>query len=87
MVRIPENPRHELTDDGLRVYVEGPSPIALTSPEAQRLVYNYAKEAGFKDYGMNKFVDSQEPTLDNVFRSRGYWLLKPTQWNTRTVRV
>jgi len=87
MVRIAETNRHELTEDGLRVYVEGPSPIALTSPEAQRMVYNYAKEAGFNNYGMNKFVDSQEQTADTVFRVRGYWLLKPAQWNTKVVRV
>lgn len=87
MVRISENTRHELTEDGLRVYVEGPSPIALTSPEAQRLVFNYAKEAGFNGYGMNKFVSEDQRTADEVFRTRGYWLLKPSQWNTRSVRV
>ena len=87
MVRISENVKHEMTEDGLRVYVEGPSPIALTSPEAQRLVYNYAKEAGFNGYGMNKFIAEDGSTADTVFRTRGYWLLKPSQWNTRVMRV
>ena len=87
MVRINNTKKHEVTSEGLKVYLEGPSPIALTSPEAQRLVFNYAKESGFKDYGMNKFVPLTKDLKDNVFTSSGYWLMLPTQWNSRSVKV
>lgn len=83
MVRIPQDKTHEMTSEGLRVFVEGPTNLALTSPETQRMVYNFAKESGYHDYGMNKFVDSPSEASS----ARGYWLLKPTQWNTRSVRV
>mgnify|MGYP003336035572 CR=1 FL=1 len=87
MVRIPSDKKHEVTSEGLRVFVEGPSSIALTSPEAQRLVYNYAKESGFREYGMNKFVPDQAQGQDATYSAKGYWLLLPSQWNSKSVRV
>lgn len=87
MVRIPNDKQHEVTSEGLRIFVEGPSSIALTSPEAQRLVYNYAKESGFREYGMNKFVAADPATKEGAYPAQGYWLLIPSQWNTRSVRV
>lgn len=78
----------ESTADGLRVYLEGDSRLALTSPEAQRLVFNYAKSAGFNDYGLNKFVEMPENITSNeTFSQRGYWLLLPSQWNRNQVKV
>jgi hypothetical protein len=84
MIRISESKTHEMTNEGLKVFLEGPTNMALVSPEAQRMVYTFAKQSGYLDYGMNKFVDSPpEPGKS----AQGYWLLKPTQWNTRSVRV
>jgi hypothetical protein len=87
MIRISPN-KHETTPEGIRVYVEGMSQIALTSPDAQRLVFNYAKSAGLNSHGLNKYVALPEDMSNTeVFSQRGYWLLLPTQWNNNVVRV
>lgn len=87
MIRISPK-KHESTPEGVRVYVEGMSQIALTSPEAQRMVYNYAKSAGLNSHGLNKYVAMPEDMSDTeVFSQRGYWLLLSNQWNDNVVRV
>jgi hypothetical protein len=87
MIRISPK-KHETTSEGIRVYVEGMSQIALTSPDAQRLVFNYAKSAGLDSHGLNKYVSmSEDMSNTEVFSQRGYWLLLPTQWNNNVVRV
>lgn len=87
MIRISSK-KHESTPEGIKVYIEGMSQIALTSPEAQRLVFNYAKSAGLNTHGLNKYVAMSED-MDNteVFSQRGYWLLLPNQWNSNVVRL
>lgn len=88
MIRISSISPLENTADGLRVYLESDSRLALTSPEAQRLVFNYAKTAGFNDYGLNKFISMPEEIgSSETFSQRGYWLLLPSQWNRNTVKV
>jgi hypothetical protein len=87
MIRISPK-KHETTPEGIKVYIEGMSQIALTSPEAQRLVFNYAKSAGLNSHGLNKYVAMPEETSNpEVFSQRGYWILLPTQWNDNVVRV
>lgn len=87
MIRISPK-KHESTPEGIRVYVEGMSQIALTSPEAQRMVFNYAKSAGLNSHGLNKYVAMPEDMSDTeVFSQRGYWLLLSNQWNDNVVRV
>lgn len=87
MIRISPK-KHESTPEGVRVYVEGMSQIALTSPEAQRMVFNYAKSAGLNSHGLNKYVAMPEDMSDTeVFSQRGYWLLLSNQWNDNVVRV
>lgn len=87
MIRISPK-KHESTPEGIRVYVEGMSQIALTSPEAQRMVFNYAKSAGLNTYGLNKYVTMPEDmNSSEVFSQRGYWLLLSNQWNDNVVRV
>lgn len=87
MIRISPK-KHESTPEGVRVYVEGMSQIALTSPEAQRMVFNYAKSAGLNSHGLNKYVAMSEDMSDTeVFSQRGYWLLLSNQWNDNVVRV
>ena len=87
MIRISSK-KHESTPEGVRVYIEGMSQLALTSPEAQRLVFNYVKSAGLNSHGLNKYVTLPEDMSDNeVFSQKGYWLLLPTQWNDNVVRV
>lgn len=87
MIRISPK-KHESTPEGIRVYVEGMSQIALTSPEAQRMVFNYAKSAGLNSHGLNKYVAMPEDMGDTeVFSQRGYWLLLSNQWNDNVVRV
>lgn len=76
-----------MTSEGLKVFVEGPSSVALASTDAQRLVYGYAKQSGFHEYGMNRFMEELQSTGDPVFSVRGCWLLKSSQWNTRSVRL
>jgi hypothetical protein len=92
MIKISNEKKHEFTKDGLCVFIEGTSMLALTSPEAQKLVYNYVKESGFKDYGMNKFVfeGDNELSKTNIKNNKlysGYWVLLPRQWNQRSVTV
>ena len=88
MIRIASQRPHEDTDEGLRVFLEGDSHLALTSPEAQRLVFNYAKSAGYATHGLNKFVPiSEKMENTEVFSQRGYWVLLPAQWNRNSVRV
>jgi len=88
MVRIPKDKKHELTQEGLRVFVEGPAQMALTSPEAQRLVYNYVKEAGLAGYGMNKFVPADSNTSPgDPYPYKGYWLMLSNQWNQKSVNL
>jgi len=91
MIRIsPINKHEQIQDEGLRVYIEGVAPLALTSPEAQRMVFNYVKEAGLKEYGMNKFVAMESRNLSNndLYPYKGYWLMLPNQWNQKkTVKV
>lgn len=87
MIKISDEKSHEVTSDGLKVFVEGRSYIALTSPDAQRLVYKFAKEKGFFDYGLNKFLEGLEPSGDPNFPVRGSWLLKSSQFNTKLVRL
>jgi len=88
MVRISKDKKHEFTQEGLCVFVEGPAQLALTSPETQRLVYNYVKEAGFKDYGMNKFVPADSnPNPGDLYPYKGYWLMLSSQWNQKTVNL
>jgi hypothetical protein len=87
MIRISSK-KHETTPDGVRVYIEGMSQLALTSPEAQRLVFNYAKSAGLDNYGLNKYVATPEDMHNGeVFSQSGYWVLMPSQWNQNVVRV
>lgn len=87
MIRISPK-KHESTPEGIRVYVEGMSQIALTSPEAQRMVFNYAKSAGLNSHGLNKYVAmSEDMGNTEVFSQRGYWLLLSNQWNDNVVRV
>jgi hypothetical protein len=88
MVRIPKDKKHELTQEGLRVFVEGPAQMALTSPEAQRLVYNYVKEAGLAGYGMNKFVPADSnASSEDPYPYKGYWLMLSNQWNQKSVNL
>ena len=87
MIRISPDKKHEKTPEGLKVYVEGYTTLALTSPEAQRLVFNYAKESGFKEYGMNKFIGNSEQNADSTYAAQGYWLMLPSQWNSKSVNV
>ena len=87
MIRISPDKKHEKTTEGLRVYVEGYTTLALTSPEAQRLVFNYAKESGFREYGMNKFIADSALTQDPAYAAQGYWLMLPSQWNSKSVNV
>lgn len=87
MIKISEKRHEEVPSEGLRVHVDGNSFLALTSPEAQRMVYNYVKEAGYSGYGLNKFIPSEQDTPDPVFAKTGYWLFLPTQWNRSSVRV
>jgi hypothetical protein len=86
MIRISPLKPHTVDAEGLKVHLEGSTSIALTSPEAQRFVFNYVKSAGLGEYGMNKFVQETESS-DPVFTSKGYWLLLPSQWNRTSVRV
>ena len=82
MLRISPERKHELSaQGGLKVYVEGLSDMALTSPEAQRLVFNYVKEAGFKDYGMSKLTNLEPLDGSIEFPHIGYWELTPRQWH------
>jgi len=90
MVKISEGKKHEITQEGLCVFVEGPAPLALTSPEAQRLVYNYVKEAGITGYGMNKFVPMDAlPHIraGDPYPYKGYWLMLANQWNKKSINV
>jgi hypothetical protein len=87
MIKISTKKHEEVPDEGLRVYVDGNSFLALTSPEAQRMVYNYIKEAGYSGYGLNKFIPNDRETSDSVFPKTGYWLFLPTQWNRNSIRV
>lgn len=87
MVRICQNKKHEITNDGLCVFVEGPSSLALTSPEAQRMVFNYVKESGLKGYGMNKFIAADNANTEGPFSFQGHWLLLPNQWNRNSITV
>jgi len=90
MVRISKDKKHEFTQEGLCVFVEGPAQLALTSPETQRLVYNYVKEAGFKDYGMNKFVytsTNSNTGAEDLYPFKGYWLMLSNQWNQKSVKL
>jgi len=88
MIRIAPYNSHEDTDEGLKVYLEGDSKLAMTSPEAQKLVFNYAKSAGFNTHGLNKFVAiSEKISNTETFSQRGYWILLPTKWNKNSIRV
>jgi hypothetical protein len=90
MIRISPVKKHEqVQDEGLRVHVEGAAPLALTSPEAQRMVFNYVKEAGLSGYGMNKFMpaDSANINANDPYPYKGYWLMLPSQWNQKVVKV
>jgi|688.fasta_scaffold00026_68 hypothetical protein len=87
MVRICPNKKHEVTNDGLCVFVEGPSSLALTSPEAQRMVFNYVKESGLQGYGMNKFIPNADAKIEGPYSFQGHWLLLPSQWNRNSIRV
>jgi len=88
MLRLSPEKKHELTDAGLQVYLEAEHSLALTSPEAQRFVSNYAKDQGFGSYGLNKFVKSAENmTNGELWPQRGHWLLLPAQWNKKSIRV
>ena len=87
MIKISDKRHEEVASEGLRVHVDGNSFLALTSPEAQRMVYNYVKEAGYSGYGLNKFIPLEQDNSDPVFSKTGYWLFLPTQWNRSSVRV
>ena len=85
MIRISPKP-HEQTTEGLRVYLEADTQLALTSPEAQRFVFNYAKSAGFGEYGLNKFVELPKKE-SKEYPHIGYWLFLPSQWNRNSIRL
>lgn len=85
MIRLGST-KHETTAEGLRVYLEADTQLALTSPEAQRLAFNYAKSAGYNDYGLNKFVVT-ESSFPEDYPHKGYWLFLPSQWNRNSIRV
>lgn len=88
MLRLSPDKKHELTDAGLQIHLEAEHTLALTSPEAQRFVANYAKDQGFTGYGLNKFVKSTENMAKGeLWSQRGHWLLLPSQWNKNSIRV
>lgn len=84
-IKLADNPI-EQTREGLKVRLEGVSQLSLTCPEAQRFASNAAKEGGYVNYGLNKFV------LDSTYKEgaypvSGYWLMLPRDWNTNVVKV
>lgn len=85
MIKISDL-KHEAGADGLRVYLEADTQLALTSPEAQRLVFNYAKHAGYVEYGLNKFVPTATQP-QHEYPHQGYWLFLPSQWNRHSIRL
>lgn len=85
MIRLGST-KHETTAEGLRIYLEADTQLALTSPEAQRLAFNYAKSAGYNDYGLNKFVPTETNSVDE-YAHRGYWLFLPSQWNRNSIKL
>ena len=87
MIRISPSKQHEITEEGVKVHLEGHSALALTSPEAQRLVFNYAKESGFNEHGMNKFIHTPSDIQDPTYTAQGYWLMLHTRWNSKSVTV
>jgi len=70
-------------DGSVIAHLTGASDIALQGPDARKLVFTRAKEAGYSGYGLNGYL--QGPKVEG--QSTGQWTLVSSQWPSKSVRV
>ena len=70
-------------DGSILAHVAGGSDLALQGPEARKLVFAKAKEAGYVGYGLNRYLAG--PKVEG--RCTGQWTLVSSQWPPKSVRV